>query len=172
MKHCRWFLVALVVLGFADFAPCEAGETVVLKAQLKLLQGKIDKQAGELKALRERVGQLKQTNARLKDLCDKAGIDTKIPEDLNPPTKPDRSTPGASGKPTAKSMPVSIRQVLVYAFWRAEAAKKEKMAIGRTKVFDDALVKIKSMLAKGPITLTYQVLDLKTAEDGEADQRV
>ena len=40
------------------------------------------------------------------------------------------------------------------------------MAIGRTKVLNDALVKIKSMLAKGPITLTYQIFDAKTAEGG------
>ena len=166
MKHCKWFIVALVVLGFADFAPCEVGETVVLKAQLKLLQGKLDRQAGELKALQERVEQLKQTNARLKDLCDKAGIDTKVPEDRNPVTKPAGSSATGSEKPTVKSIPVSIRRVLLYAFQRAEIAKKEKMEVGRVKVLDDALLKIKSMLAMGPITLTYQVLNVNTVEGG------
>jgi len=173
MRHCKWFLVALVVFGFADCASCEVGETVVLKAQLKLLQGKIDKQVGELKALRERVEQLKQTNARLKGLCDKAGIDTKVPEDHNLPTKPDRDTGGASDKPTvARSIPVNIRQVLIYASQRTEAAKKEKMAIGRTKVIDDALVKIKSMLVRGPITLTYRVLNVDTRKEGEVELKV
>ena len=171
--HHKWLLVTLIVLGFAEVATCEVGETVVLKAQLKLLQGKIDRQARELKALHERVEQLKQTNARLKGLCDKAGIDTKVAEDRDPPTKPDRSTPGAPDKPSAvRSIPVNIRQVLIYASQRTEAAKKEKMAIGRTKVIDDALVKIKSMLSRGPITLTYRVINVDTRKEGEVELKV
>ena len=174
MKHCKWFLVTLVVFGVSDFAPCEVGETVVLKAQLKLLQGKIDKQAGELKALRERVEQLKQTNARLKGLCDKAAIDTEVPEAPDPVAKPepDQKPVGGSAKPTAKSIPVSFKQVLAYTFHQTGAAEKEKMSIGRTKVIERALAKTKAMLARGPITLTYRVLTVDTEKEGEVKLNV
>jgi hypothetical protein len=173
MMHHKWLLVTLVVLGFAEVAPCEVGETVVLKAQLKLLQSKVDRQTGELNALRERVEQLKQTNTRLKGLCDKAGIDTKVQETSNPAaTEPDQKPIGGSAKPTARSIPVSFKQVLAYTFHQTGAAEKEKMSIGRTKVIERALVKTKAMLARGPIILTYRVVNLDTDKEGEVKLNV
>ena len=159
-------MVTLVVLGIADFAVCEIDETVLLKTQMKLLQGKIDKQARELQALQERVEQLKQTNARLKGLCEKAGVDTKIPEAPIPTTPTDRKTAGGSGKPTAKSIPVSITQVLSYTFQRTAAADREKLSIGRTKVINAAIAKAQAMLARGPITLTYRVINVNVRTEG------
>jgi hypothetical protein len=174
MMHHKWLLVTLVVLGFAEVAPCEAGETVVLRAQLKLLQSKVDRQAGELKALRERIEQLRQANARLKDLCDRAAIDTKVPEAPDPAAKPepDQKPVGGSATPTAKSIPVSFKQVLAYTFHQTGAAEKEKMSIGRTKVIERALAKTKAMLARGPITLTYRVITLDTEKEGEVKLNV
>jgi len=166
MVPCKGLFIALIVLGLVDLAECEVDETVLLKAQLKLLQGKIDKQTSELRILRERVEQLKQTNERLKGLCDKAGIDTKVPEERNPTTKPDPNTTTGSEKPTVKSTPVSMRRVLLYAFQREIIAKKEKMEVGKMKVMEDTLATMESMLAKGPTTLSYQVLDVSVETDG------
>jgi hypothetical protein len=173
MTCCKWLLIVLVVFGFADFAACEVDESVLLKAQLKLLQSKIDKQARELKALQERVEQLEQTNARLKGLCKKAGIDTKVPEDSTPSTPTDRKTATGSSKPTStRSVPVSITQVLSYTFQRTAAADKEKMSIGRTKVINDAIAKTQTMLARGPITLTYRVINVNARTEGTVELKL
>lgn len=171
MKRCTWLIGMLVVLGAIDRAPCkeptkQPDQSAILQAQVRMLRKKLEKQTAEIEALRAQIERLKEEKARLKDLCHKAGIDASATGDRRPAAKPAWKGTGASTKtPTDKAIPVSIRHVLAYAFQRAEAAENEKTEVRQQKILDDALARVKSMLARGPITLTYEVIDVKATEE-------
>lgn len=168
MKRFTWILVGVATLGLPDPALCKdndekADAVVLLRAQLKLLKSKLERQGKQLEAMQIQVEQLKKKNARLKDLCHKAGIDTTGAEAYRAPSEsPKTPADTPTKKPAQKSIPVSIKHVLVYAFERQAVANKQNMEVRRTKILHDALVRIKSMLARGPITLTYQVCNVAT----------
>jgi hypothetical protein len=77
-----------------------------------------------------------------------------------PITKPAVKPADSVAKPTY------VRGMLTYAFARAKIAEKEETTVRATKTINDARIKIQSMLAEGSITLTYQILNVDSTDDG------
>ena len=69
--------------------------------------------------------------------------------------------------PIVKPTESHVRGMLTYAYARAKIAGKEETTVRATKTVNDARIKIQSMLDKGPITLTYQILDVGSTNDGD-----
>jgi hypothetical protein len=112
----------------------QVDEVILLRARVKLLQGKIDRQAVIIKKLQE---QLKAAKA------------PKVT------TKPTTTKPAVADVKTARVKAVNVRRIMMYAAVQAKASRKEETKFRAEKIIETARKKIESMLAEGPIRLTY-----------------
>jgi len=66
----------------------------------------------------------------------------------------------------AKVNTVNVNKIIVYAISRAKIAAKAETDIRKSKINTDTQTKIKSMLAEGPLTLTYKIINAEKNDNG------
>ena len=140
MKHTIVIVCGLCLLVQCSRAVAEpqVDEVILLRAQVKLLEGKIDRQAVIIKKLQE---QLKAAKA------------SKVT------TKPATTKPAAADVKTARVKAVNVQRIMTYAVGQAKASGQAGTKYRAEKTIETARKKIESMLAEGPIRLTYSIVD-------------
>lgn len=139
MKHTTVIVCGLCLLVQCSRAVAEpqVDEIILLRAQVKLLQGKIDRQAIIIKKLQE---QLKAAKA--------PKVTTKF-----------ATTQPATTKPAGVKA-VSVQRIMTYAVTQVKASDEGVTTVRAAKIIETASKKIESMLAEGPIRLTYPIVDV------------